>query len=277
MTTEENILPSGSELEIRIFDILISYNITGDKNKLPVIFIHGFPFDKSMWNPQLTGLGNDFRCIAFDLCGYGNSETREKFSIEMFADDLDHFMSMMQISKAAICGLSMGGYIALRAINKYPERFSHLILCDTQCIADSEEGKQKRFKGIEQIELEGLKNYAEGFIKNVFTEDSLTNKREITNHIKEVILTTDPESVTGTLRALAEREETCTILSEIKVPSLIICGQEDKITPVAQAEYLLKHIPDAVLKIIPSASHLSNLEQPHVFNEALREFLNRRN
>lgn len=265
--------PSGAELEIRVRDILVSYNDVGEKNNPVIIFIHGFPFDKNMWNRQLTGLSGHFRCIAYDLCGYGRTTPRKSFSIEEFADDLDGFMHLMQLGKAAICGLSMGGYIALRAMAKYPQRFSHLVLCDTQCIADSEEGKQKRFNSIGQIEEEGLKNFAEGFVKNIFTAESLQGKKEITGDIKSTILRTAPESVTGTLKALAEREETCTLLPGIAVPTLVLCGREDKITPLAQSEYLHNNIPGSVLTVIENAAHVSNLEQPLVFNEAVEKFL----
>jgi 3-oxoadipate enol-lactonase len=267
------IIPSGTELEITARGIVMNYNDSGDKKNPTIIFIHGFPFDKNMWNNQLAVLGNEFRCIAYDLSGYGRSAPRNQFSIEEFADDLDAFMDILQIPNAAICGLSMGGYIALRAYDKYPERFSQLILCDTQCVADTEEGKEKRFKSIRQIEEEGLENYASGFVKNVFTEESQLSKKEITEKIKATILSTAPASVTGTLKALAERAETCTNLSEIKVPVLILCGKEDKVTPVAQSEYLNRHIPGSVYSVIENASHLSNLEQPETFNEAIRKFL----
>lgn len=264
---------SGTELEIRVGDIEVSYNDVGDKNSQAIIFIHGFPFDKNMWNPQLEELGKHFRCIAYDLSGYGHTTARKHFSIEQFADDLDRFMHLMQIEKAAICGLSMGGYIALRAVAKYPERFSHLMLCNTQCIADSEEGRQKRFNTIRQIESEGLNLFAENFVKNIFTEKSQEQKKEIVTAIRSTILNSEPDSITGTLKALAERTETCSLLSAIHVPVLIICGREDKITPLAQSEFLHSNIHGSQLAVIDDASHVSNLEQPQVFNSAIMKFL----
>jgi 3-oxoadipate enol-lactonase len=264
---------SGADIEIKVNDILVSYNEAGDKKHPVIIFVHGFPFDKSMWNDQLDALSNRFRCIAYDLSGYGRTTAREEFSIETFADDLDAFMHIMQIESAAVCGLSMGGYIALRAISKYPERFSSLLLCDTQCIADTPEAKQKRANSIRQIEAEGLTTFAEGFVKNIFTAESLQSKKAVTEKIKSVILNTAPSSITGTLKALAEREETCSILSDIKIPVLIICGKEDKVTPPPQAEFLHKNIRGSQLRIIESAAHLSNLEQPQQFNEAIDSFL----
>lgn len=264
---------SGQEIEIQVNDILVSYNEAGDKKNPAVIFIHGFPFDKSMWNGQLEALSKDYYCIAYDLSGFGRSKAREHFSIEQFADDLDAFMDHMQINQAAICGLSMGGYIALRAITKYPERFQKIILCDTQCIADTAEAKEKRMNSIRQIEKDGLVNFAEGFVKNIFTEASQQSGLPAVSMIRSTILQTEPSSVTGTLKALAEREETCSVLPDINIPALIICGSADKVTPVTQAEYLNKNIKGSVLKIIEDASHVSNLEQPAVFNDTLKKFL----
>ena len=184
-------------------------------------------------------------------------------------------MHLMQIQKASICGLSMGGYIALRAFIKYPERFSHLILCDTQCVGDTEEGKEKRYNTIRQIEADGLNGFAEGFIKNVFTAQTFQTNSGITENIKSTIIETDSKSVTGTLKALAEREETCSQLHLVKVPTLILCGKEDKITPPERSEFMHQNIAGSKLVIIENASHLSNLEQPKQFNEAIISFLSR--
>jgi 3-oxoadipate enol-lactonase len=265
--------PSGQELEIKVKNAFISYNDVGEKDNPVLIFIHGFPFNKKMWNDQLEKLSSKFRCIAFDLPGYGRSELAEDISIENYADVLDAFMNLMQIDEAAICGLSMGGYIALRAIEKYPERFSRLILCDTQCITDSEEGRKKRYSNIELIEKAGVGPFAEGFLKNLFTEKNLMAKEGYTVEIKTMMLSTKPETVIATLKALAERAETCSNLKNINIPVLVICGEEDKVTPVQQAKFLFENIRGAKLKLIPAAAHLSNIEQASVFNAALMEFM----
>jgi len=267
------IQPSGQELEIKVGNTFISYNEAGDKQNPVIIFIHGFPFDKKMWNAQLEVLGNKFRCIAFDLPGYGRSQKTNDISIESYADLLDSFMHLMQIDKAAICGLSMGGYIALRAIVKYPSRFSRLILCDTQCIADTDEGRKKRYSTIEAIEKDGLGPFTEGFMKNLFTEKNLQSDESYLQAIKTTMLSASPETVTGTLKALAERIETCSNLSDIKVPVLVICGEEDKITPVKQSQFLHENIPGAKIILLPNAAHLSNIEQPGLFNDAVKGFM----
>ena len=182
-------------------------------------------------------------------------------------------MDALQIDKVIACGLSMGGYISLRAIVKYPERFSQLILCDTQCIADTPEVKEKRNQTISHIMASGLKDFAEGFIKNIFCQESLDTKKETVEKIKNTVLSTSPVTVTGTLNALAQRWETCSSLHEISVPALILCGKEDKLTPLAQSEFLLQNIANATLHSISKAGHLSNLEQPDEFNQHLNNFI----
>jgi len=161
----------------------------------------------------------------------------------------------------------------LNAVNRYPERFEALILSDTQCIADSPEGKEKRYKTIDQINEDGLKDFAEGFVKNAFCPDSLENKKELVEKIKDIILTTSPITITGTLSALAQRAEMCSTLNEILIPVLILCGEEDTITPMSKSEFLNHNIANSQLHSIDKAGHLSNLEQPDEFNRYLIPFI----
>jgi 3-oxoadipate enol-lactonase len=265
--------PSQKNLELKLNDTTICYNETNRGKGNPVIFIHGFPFNKNMWNSQIDALLYH-HCIAYDIRGFGNSTAgSDEFSIDLFADDLDDIMNLLETESAVICGLSMGGYIALRAAVKYPHRIKGLILWDTQCIADTPEGREKRYKVIEQIEASGLNAYAEASVKNLFCEKSFADNNPNIDVIKHMILNSSPSSVIATLKALANRSETCSYLSDINVPTLILCGREDKITPPAQAEVLHSGMKGSSLKIIEDAAHVSNLEQPALFNEAIGEFL----
>jgi len=169
--------------------------------------------------------------------------------------------------------LSMGGYILLDAVSRYPERFEAIILSDTQCIADSPEGKEKRYKTIELIKAGGLNEFAEGFIKNVFCKETFETKKELVERIKHIVLSTSPETVTATLDALAKRIERCSGLSDISVPALILCGKEDIIAPVAQSDFMLEGIRTSVMVTIDKAGHMSNLEQPEQFNEQINNFI----
>ena len=167
----------------------------------------------------------------------------------------------------------MGGYILLNAIIRYPQRFDAIILSDTQCIADSFGAKEKRKKAISQIVAGKINDFALGFIANIFSDETKKTKGDVVEKIKRTILSTRAEAVTATLSVLAERQDLCSSISQIEVPTLIICGEQDIVTPVEQAEFLHDTIPNSQLKIIENAGHMSNLEKPDEFNMHIVEFL----
>lgn len=264
---------TGSNIEIRVNGVTLCYDDWGNGN-IPILFVHGFPFDKSMWAAQMEFFQSAHRVIAYDIRGFGQStDDHENASITLFADDLVKLMDGLMINKAVVCGLSMGGYIVLNAVNRYPERFRGVVLSDTQCIADSRETREGRFKTIQQIEAEGLNTFTDTFLKKIFCKDSLTNKTTVVDKIKNAILSTRQRTITATLAALAGRTEHCSTLNLISIPALILCGKEDVVTPPVQSEFLASRIKNAVLHFIEQAGHLSNLEQPDVFNTHLQDFI----
>jgi 3-oxoadipate enol-lactonase len=266
---------SGQHLNIKVDNLNICYEDYG-QGDIPVIFIHGFPFDKSSWHPQLDFLKDSNRVIAYDIRGFCKSTSEDmKASMDLFAQDLISLMDVLHIRQSIICGLSMGGYIALNAVRHYPDRFKALVLCDTQSIADTAEGKEKRYKTIEEVEKNGLKDFAETFTGKIFAPSTLENNKEVVDYIKNTILSTPVPTVARTLSALAQRLETSSILHEIKIPTLILCGEQDSVTPPEQSEYMHKHIIGSEYHVIKNAGHMSNLEQPEAFNLLLKNFLDR--
>ena len=264
---------NGYDLTIEVNNFNLSYDDVGE-GRIPIIFLHGFPFDKTMWADQLDYLKSSYRLIACDIRGFGKSTDEETpLNISLFADDLIEFMNRLDIDKAVICGLSMGGFITLNAVKRYPERFEALILCDTQCIADTPEVKDKRLNTIIEIENNGAADFNEGFIKSVFHKDSLINKKQLVDDLRKVVFANSNRIIMQGLLALAVRTETCSTLNKINIPTLIICGREDAVTPLEKSEYLKQHIEGAKLEVIDNAGHVSNLEQPDKFNECLSEFL----
>lgn len=254
--------------------IHVSYLDEGSSTGVPLVFIHGFPFNKEMWEKQVSALKETHRCIAYDVRGHGDSEPGEaQFSIPQFADDLFSFMDILKIEKAILVGLSMGGYIALQAIQKQPERISGLILCDTQCAADSDEAREKRKKAIAFIQKNGLTVYAEESLKNLFAPASLINKSDEVSFIQNTILKNPAKNICFTLQALADRKETCSYLPQIKVPVCIVVGSEDKVTTPEVARNMHALIHGSTLYCIEGAGHLSNLENPQQFNEHIKTFL----
>lgn len=264
----------GNNIGIIINDLMVSYNDHGPDDAPVIIFIHGFPLNKSMWDTQVETLKKNYRVIAYDIRGHGNSDRGiDNFFIELFVNDLLRLMEKLGIQKSILCGLSLGGYIAVNAVLKYPDRFDGLILNDTQCIADTPEIRENRCNAIIRIKEKGVEQYADEIIKNLFAQETFTKNKNVIDAVKEMIISTPKQSLCNTLHALAERKETCTQLHEINIPVLIMVGKEDKITPIAAARQMHELILNSKLEIIQQAGHLSNLEDPAAFNTHLVKFL----
>jgi 3-oxoadipate enol-lactonase len=265
---------TGTNIGIVINNLTASYSDHGPDDAPVIIFIHGFPLNKSMWNMQVEALKDNYRVIAYDIRGHGNSDPGiDDFFIELFVHDLLRFMEKLRIQKSILCGLSLGGYIALNAVLKYPDRFDGLILNDTQCIADTPEIKENRCTAIIRIKEKGVEQYADESIKKLFSPESFIKKKNAIAEVKEMIINTPKQTLCNTLHALAERKETCTRLQEINIPVLIMVGKEDKITPIAAAQQMHEKLSNSKLEIIQHAGHLSNLENPIAFNTHLVKFL----
>jgi len=260
--------------KIQAGDLSVSYLDEGTQTGSPIIFIHGFPFNKVMWEDQLDLLKGDYRVLAYDVRGHGDSNPGiQQFSIQQFVSDLFLFMDALYIKKAIVCGLSMGGYIALKAVQQDSDRIAGLILCDTQCTADTEEVKKKRSDTIHSVQANGLKQYTEDSVEKLFSKTSLANNKKIVSAIEGTILHTPIETIINTLMALAGRTETCSSLHLIKIPVLIMVGGEDRITPPEASQKMHELIPQSELYILEKSGHVSNLEAPESFNLHLQDFL----
>lgn len=240
----------------------------------PIIFIHGFPFNRSMWKPQLEALAKNYRVVSYDIRGHGQSDIGDgQYSLEFFVDDLILGMDHLKIKSAVLCGLSMGGYIALRAVERHPDRFKRLILCDTKSGADSNEVKIKRAAAVRAVKKDGVKSFAEGFVKTVLTERTFKTKPNLVEFVSKMIQENSPLGISGALLAMASRTDTTAALAKMTLPALILVGEEDLLTPPSVSEAMMKSMPQATLHVIPEAAHLCNLENPDVFTERLLSFL----
>lgn len=264
---------SGNNIKTLVNKLWVSYTDEGADDAPVIIFIHGFPLNKSMWDNQMKALKENYWVIAYDIRGHGGSDAGNKeFSIKLFTHDLLAFMDFLKIEKASLCGLSMGGYIALNAVVHHPERFDAIVLSDTNCKSDSPVTKEKRLKTIGKIEADGVAEYAERSVKNLFAESSFETKLTEILAVKQMIVNTSKQSLAKTIVALSSRSEICTKLKEIKLPVLILLGEEDKISPLAAAKLMNGKIKSSALHIIKKAGHLSNMEQPDEFNSQLITF-----
>ena len=256
---------------------LIHYIDTGIPTGTPIVLIHGFPFSHKMWTfpgGQTESLAVSYRVIAYDIRGHGESEVGDgQYTLEFFVDDLIGLLDHLNIASAVIAGLSMGGYIALRAIERSPERFRGLILCDTQSAADSNEAKLKRAASMKAIKTNGPRAFAQGFVPNVFAAESFNSKQEAVKTIQSIIERTAPTALCGALLALASRTDTTNSLTNITVPTLILVGEHDVLTPPSASQAMNEKIPGSELYVIPQAAHMSNMENPDDFNAHLIEFL----
>lgn len=264
---------SGEDIKMASSDYTVNYDDFGPVYAPAIIFIHGFPFTKNMWDHQLELLKSNFRVIAYDVRGHGGSKSSTPLSLDLFTEDLIQFMDALQLEKVMLCGLSLGGYIALHAIEKYPERFNALMLCGTQCAADTVEIKKSRAEKADLVKSKGMEVFADLSIKNLFAPTSFTARKEEVRAIRQMIADNSTEFICNGLTALAERKETCSSLSKINIPTLIMVGKEDKITPQEDAEFLHYNIKGSQLEILPYAGHLANLENTHEFNEHLKKFI----
>jgi 3-oxoadipate enol-lactonase len=257
-----------------IDDIAVNYIEHGSTQGLPVVFIHGFPFSHKMWEPQMHELPNDIHAIAYDVRGHGSSDVGDgQFTIEMFVDDLIALLDHLSIEKTILCGLSMGGYIALRATERHPNRIKGLLLCDTKSGADTNEEKIKRTSSIKIVKSEGVSAFADNFVKAIFWAKTFENNPGAIELTKELIRTNSPLGICGTLLALASRTDTTQSLSSINVPTCIIVGEYDLRTPPSCAQEMHKAISGSELHILSNAGHMSNLENSNDFNKNLIAFL----
>ena len=240
----------------------------------PIVFLHAFPLNQTMWNDQVAAFSSSHRVITFDWRGFGASSLGSKPSnLAGFADDLAGLLDHLQIKSAAICGLSMGGYAAFAFYRKYPDKVAALVLCDTRASADTEEGKQSRHEMAALARQQGTPPIIEAMIPRLLGETTLRTKPQTAERVKEMIRAAQPEGIAQALFGMAQRDDSTELLSKITCPTLIIVGDEDKLTPPSDAEKMHLSIAFSQLRVINHAGHLANLEEPSVFNQTVRDFL----
>jgi 3-oxoadipate enol-lactonase len=255
-------------------DFTVNYIERGMPQGIPVVFIHGFPFSHEMWGPQFNVMPNNIHAIAYDVRGHGSSDVGDGlFTIELFVDDLIALLDYLFIEKAILCGLSMGGYIALRTIERHSDRVRGLILCDTKCEPDTDSAKIKRATTMKSIKAEGVRIFSENFVRTIFMEKTFETNPGVVGFIKQIICANSPRGICGTLLALASRTDTTSALPSINIPTCILVGEQDTLTPPANAQSMHKLIAGSELHVLPSAAHMSNLENTQDFNDRILTFL----
>jgi pimeloyl-ACP methyl ester carboxylesterase len=237
----------------------------------PLVLIHGHPFNRSMWRPQVERFAADgWRVIAPDLRGYGEtSVVPGKTTLETFARDIVAFLDRLGLDEIVLGGLSMGGQIVMELHRLFPHRIRGLVLADTSPVAETEAGRRARNAMADRLLREGMAPYAEEVLSKMVAPHNVAPARDVLAMMRA----TPPEGAAAALRGRAERPDYVESLARVAVPALIVVGSEDEFTPLSDAELMHERIPDATLTVIEGAAHMPNLERPAEFNAALERFL----
>lgn len=240
-----------------------------------VVLLHGYPFNRSLWRDQVAVLKEKHRVIVPDLRGHGESSVvLVPSTMELMARDIAGLLDTLNIAQATIGGLSMGGYVALAFYRLFPSRVGSLILADTRAQGDNDEAKRNREVQATKARQEGMEGIADALLPKMLTAETVTKRPDIVKHLRSMMSSTNPEGAAAALEGMAIRQDQTLFLSQIKVPTLIMVGSEDAITPPPDAELMHREIAGSRLEIIKGAGHVLNLEKPEEFNAAVASFLN---
>jgi pimeloyl-ACP methyl ester carboxylesterase len=240
---------------------------------IPLVFLHGFPHNRTLWSAQVNALVDRARCIAPDLRGFGETTVAPPYTMDQYADDLAALLDAERIERAVVCGLSMGGYIAFAIWRRHRSRIRALVLADTRAGADSEEGREKRRAMISMVRERGGGVVADAMINDMVGRSTREKNPEIVDVVYRMLSLAPADGVIGALEAMMTRPDSEPMLPTIDVPTLIVVGEEDALTPVREARVMHAAIPNSRLEILAGAGHVSNVERPAAFNHVLSEFL----
>ncbi|WP_431963310.1 alpha/beta fold hydrolase [Actinacidiphila sp. bgisy160] len=254
--------------------VTLAYDDEGDGPGSPLVLVHGHPFDRSMWAPQLPAAAAGRRVIVPDLRGYGASEVVSGITpLETFARDIAALMDHLDVPEAVVGGLSMGGQIVMEFQRLFPARVTGLVLADTFPGAETEQGRRARDAMADRLLTEGMSGYADEVLDRMITPHNATALTEVAAHVLRMMRGTSPEGAAAALRGRARRRDYAAVLTGVRVPTLIVVGREDVYTPVAEAEAMHAAVRGSRLVVVEGAGHLPNLERPEEFNAALLRFL----
>ncbi|GGW53947.1 alpha/beta hydrolase [Streptomyces lucensis JCM 4490] len=241
--------------------------------RVPLVLVHGHPFDRTMWHPQLTEFSAGRRVIAPDLRGYGASPvTPGTVPLSRHAEDIAELLDHLGVDGFVLAGLSMGGQIAMECCARFGDRVRGLVLADTFPDPETPEGRVGRTAMADRLLAEGMRGYADEVLEKMVAPYADPDVRA---HVHRMMTATPPEGAAAALRGRAERPDYRALLTRVRVPALVVVGADDTYTPVSDAEAMHAALPDSSLHVVEGAAHLPNLERPEEFNRALAGFLAR--
>jgi pimeloyl-ACP methyl ester carboxylesterase len=262
----------GTRMYMHVAGAKLGYEVDGTGP--PLVLLHAFPLNRAMWGPQVAALRDRFTVITPDYRGFGESDPPAgPLSMDDYAQDIVGMLDALGHRRVILGGCSLGGYVAFRVIARARERVGALILADTRAEPDTEEGRQRRQAAIERIEREGPMGFLEEFAANLVGPTTKAQRPGVAEALRQIIGAPNPRGLTVALAAIAARPDSRPLLASITVPTLVVVGEEDALTPPASAEIIAGGIAGAKLAIIPAAGHLASLEVPEAFNRDVREFV----
>ena len=241
----------------------------------PLVLLHAFPLSADMWRPQLDRVPPGWRLIAPDLRGFGASALPpdESPTLDDYASDVVTLLDHLELERAVIGGLSMGGYVTFALLRIAPERFSGVVLANTRPQADTPEGKESRRAMSELVRSKGPGAVADKMLPNLLGQTTRRSRPEVERDVRRLIVANRVEAIDGAIHAMLERPDSTTGLGRITIPTLVTAGEEDVLIPPREAEALRDAIPRSQLVLLPGVGHLANMEAPADFSEALQNFL----
>lgn len=258
-------------MNVHVNGVRIAYSDRG--TGFPIVFLHAFPLNRTMWTQQETGLCERFRIISIDLRGHGESDAPWwHYSLEQYALDVKEVLARLGISKALFVGLSMGGYLEFTLYRYYPEWILGLVFADTRAEADKPEQIKWRFDLAQRTAAIGSTAVVAEMLPKLLSPKTYERDPDLVERVRSIQTAAPVSGIIGDLMAMAERPDSMNLLSSIKVPTLVIVGEDDVLTTPADAERIASGIPESKLVTIPDAGHLSNMEQPVLFNRAVENF-----
>jgi pimeloyl-ACP methyl ester carboxylesterase len=252
----------------------VTLHFTEQGQGAPLVLLHGFPLNGTIWHDQARALSDHYRVITPDLRGHGQSSVPDgAYSMELMARDVFQLLDSLGIEKMTLMGHSMGGYVALAAWRLAPERITALGLICSHAWADTDEVRQNRENQAQKVFAEGSAVIASAMLPRLFASGTEADEPFV-EHTRLMMLNTRPLGIMGALRGMAARPDSSGLLPDIKVPVLIIAGDSDAIIPLQRIEAMAAALPNATLATIENAGHMPMLEQPQATALAIRTFMN---
>jgi pimeloyl-ACP methyl ester carboxylesterase len=256
----------------RIGGATIGYDDVGEGT--PVVFLHAFPLNRTMWKPQMSVFATDWRCITIDFRGFGESAPVAPFTIDRYADDVVELLDEIGVRRAIVVGLSMGGYVAFSLWRRHAPRLQALVLADTRAAADSPETRKRRHELMTVARTDGAGAVADRQVVGLLGKSTRERRAEIESAVHAIAASATVDGIVGGLEAMLGRPDSTPTLATLTIPTLVVVGDEDVITPPKEGRAMHAAIRGSRFELLTNAGHLSSVERPAAFNAVVTEFLN---